>query len=79
MCANRQVEIQVLLDLALLMINYQPETEESVVVHLIFIFLRPCPSSVSQKIMNLKNITSFHLCKIQSFYLISNIIDFCEK
>ena len=40
MCANRQVEIQVLLDLALLMINYQPETEESVVVHLIFIFLR---------------------------------------
>ena len=40
MCANRQVEIQVLLDLALLMINYQPETEESVVFHLFFIIFR---------------------------------------
>ena len=43
MCANRQAEIQLLVDLALLMINlinYQPETEESVVFHLIFVFLR---------------------------------------
>ena len=39
MCANRQAEIQLLVDLALLMINYQPETEESVVFHLIFVFL----------------------------------------